>query len=484
LEFQEIGFSGRSPFYARVSIKYSDVIDSSDASSLKIEKMPLDLVCVLDVSGSMSGSRIANLQQAMEFVIDSLSANDRLSIVTFNHQAVMAQGFVFMGGAEATAAKALIASLLSGGGTDIFAGMRSGAAVLSGRADRNPCSCMFLLTDGQDGSNIPEKLALAEELRVSGTSLFTFGFGADHDSDQMSKIGTNFLKIIFTFCQTSILIYSLLPLKAQAAEGSFIFVESNDTIVDAFGGAIGSLQGQGLSDVTLTISSAPAVSILDASCGRYRTTKAADGQSVAIAFANLYAGESREVLVALGVPPITDSTIERVGTYPLIGIKATYRTDSGSDSDLIAIPESVVTVRRVLDAQLDPTVKANQAVEVQRLGKDITAVIIEARKHADDGGFDKAKQVLSTARDVLKASNSYTAGQQVAVGLEMDINTALSQVSDGAAYNSRGGRAEMADICSTLGAQRKVYSKAGSSRTFQTSSSSAYQTVATNSKFR
>ena len=56
------------------------------------------------------------------------------------------------------------------------------------------------------------KLATAKALKASGS--FLFEFGADHDSQQLTAI-------------------------SNAAEGSFIFVETSDTVIDAFGGAIG-----------------------------------------------------------------------------------------------------------------------------------------------------------------------------------------------------------------------------------------------------
>jgi Mg-chelatase subunit ChlD len=44
----------------------------------------LDLVTVLDVSGSMSGPKLALLKCAMRFVIKNFEPSDRLSVVTFS----------------------------------------------------------------------------------------------------------------------------------------------------------------------------------------------------------------------------------------------------------------------------------------------------------------------------------------------------------------------------------------------------------------
>jgi hypothetical protein len=53
----------------------------------KAPRAPLDLVMVLDVSGSMMGPKIALLKQAMGFVIDKLGPDDRLSLVSFSSTA-------------------------------------------------------------------------------------------------------------------------------------------------------------------------------------------------------------------------------------------------------------------------------------------------------------------------------------------------------------------------------------------------------------
>ena len=45
------------------------------------------MVCVLDISGSMAGSKIELLKETVNFVVDTLSEGDRISIVQFNHRA-------------------------------------------------------------------------------------------------------------------------------------------------------------------------------------------------------------------------------------------------------------------------------------------------------------------------------------------------------------------------------------------------------------
>ena len=41
----------------------------------------------LDISGSMAGSKLKCLKKAVKLIMENLSDKDRLSIVTFNHDA-------------------------------------------------------------------------------------------------------------------------------------------------------------------------------------------------------------------------------------------------------------------------------------------------------------------------------------------------------------------------------------------------------------
>ncbi|KAL0460178.1 UNVERIFIED_CONTAM: E3 ubiquitin-protein ligase WAV3 [Sesamum latifolium] len=61
----------------------------SDGASLPLisqtSRAPVDLVTVLDVSGSMAGTKLALLKRAMGFVIQNLGPSDRLSVIAFLH---------------------------------------------------------------------------------------------------------------------------------------------------------------------------------------------------------------------------------------------------------------------------------------------------------------------------------------------------------------------------------------------------------------
>ena len=44
----------------------------------------LDIVCVIDISGSMNGPKIDLVRKTLHFLVSKLTSNDRLSIVVFS----------------------------------------------------------------------------------------------------------------------------------------------------------------------------------------------------------------------------------------------------------------------------------------------------------------------------------------------------------------------------------------------------------------
>ena len=92
--------------------------------------LPLDLVMVLDVSGSMSGTGIQVVIDSVLYIQSMMSTNDRLAIITFNNSAQVHSNWV---GKNDT-----ISALSAGGGTNF------GAAI--------NCLLDFLGKNGGDSS--------------------------------------------------------------------------------------------------------------------------------------------------------------------------------------------------------------------------------------------------------------------------------------------------------------------------------------------
>ena len=51
-------------------------------------RLGLDIVCMLDISGSMFGEKLSLCKETLALMVNSLSEYDRFSLVLFNHIAV------------------------------------------------------------------------------------------------------------------------------------------------------------------------------------------------------------------------------------------------------------------------------------------------------------------------------------------------------------------------------------------------------------
>lgn len=448
-EFPEMGLAENKSFHVRVTLKYEEM------EALSAQKVPLDVVCVLDNSGSMSGGKLESLKKAMDFVIEMLGPHDRLSVVNFNSHPELMHGLLKMNSSNQFRAKTTIHTLRATGGTNILQGMQQGWSILESRRSKNPASCLFLLTDGQDRDSMSEKLELARTIKSSGTSLFVFGFGTDHDSEHMDAIAT-------------------------AAEGSFTYIESDSMVTDAFGGTIGAQQGQSLTDITLNLEGCErGVAVGQVLAGRYTHHLAADGRTAAVSFVNMFLGESRDILLKMTVPAVMES----VEDYELVRASGTFLVQGQDRSAPLHSTQTASTcvVQRLSDDRINPLQTRDLAVDVQLNRVDVTETVTAALKDADSQNFTAARDVLTATRNRLLISPSLQAKRPVAVGLLQEVDDALQRVSSSSEYG-RGGRAMMQECLSNNSYQRTTYVKKGKTNMYQTESSSGMQQRALMSK--
>ncbi|MBN1421469.1 MAG: VWA domain-containing protein [Planctomycetes bacterium] len=139
-----------------------------------LQAAPVEMIFVLDCSGSMSGSPIAKAKTAIERALRRLGPGDTFQIIRFSNDASQ------LGPApiEATPANvrrglAYLASLQSQGGTMMIEGIR---AALDFPHDPQRLRIVSFLTDGYIG-NEADILAAVKE-RVGSARIFSFGVGS------------------------------------------------------------------------------------------------------------------------------------------------------------------------------------------------------------------------------------------------------------------------------------------------------------------
>ncbi len=140
----------------------------------RAESLPLDLVLVLDVSGSMRGAPLETEKGVVRWMLQRLQPHDRVTIIDFDNMPRMR-----LPSAQAATADNLesalrhLESLQAQGGTEMLAAIRSALALPSG-PERNRVICM--LTDGFVGNEA--QIMREVEVHRGAARLFVIGIGS------------------------------------------------------------------------------------------------------------------------------------------------------------------------------------------------------------------------------------------------------------------------------------------------------------------
>lgn len=149
------------------------------------EREPLNLVFLIDVSGSMfSEDKLPLVQKAFSMLTDTLTEDDRISIVTYaGEENVVLKG---TSGADKEKIKEAVNSLEAGGSTYGEAGINRAYELAEKYFIKNGNNRVLLATDGDlnVGLSSEEELTeLIEEKRESGVFLSVLGFGTGNIKD-------------------------------------------------------------------------------------------------------------------------------------------------------------------------------------------------------------------------------------------------------------------------------------------------------------
>ena len=423
LERNALGAGEMAEFFGMLSIKAPAELKAPSVASSSSATVapPLDIVCVVDHSGSMSGTKMALLHKTLNFIVSQMKSTDRLGIVKFDSTSKAVVGMTRVTAENKDKLASAIMSITDEGGTDIASGLRSGLQMLKERRERNPVASVLLLTDGQDSESLAHIASIMADAPPN-VSVHTFGFGSDHDAAVMSQI-------------------------AEHARGTFTYIENLDAVGYAFAATLGGLSSICAVDLHARVSCvAPGVALV-AAHSKYATTMADDKRSVSIVMADLFAGESRDLVFSLTVP-----RAEAGSEMTVLHGAVSYSSPSGATAKSDAAPCVLPRPERVER----PVV--NVAVDAQRNRVNTTDMLDKACTLASANDFEAARELLDGAIARIKASAS--AKEALCVSLVADLEANKARLVDHSAF-ANGGYAQMRAQGAMHAQQRSVVSNAG-----------------------
>jgi Ca-activated chloride channel family protein len=152
-------------------------------------RMPVNVSLVIDRSGSMEGEPLEYVKRACMHVVDMLTPDDVLSIITFesNVEVLMPARRV----TDPNLIKQHISRIVAGNTTDLFGGLSAGgtqalSVPLAGYVTR-----VLLLTDGEPTAGLRDFQSIVgqvADLKSRGVTVTALGFGPEYNEELMAGI--------------------------------------------------------------------------------------------------------------------------------------------------------------------------------------------------------------------------------------------------------------------------------------------------------
>ena len=153
-----------------------------------LERRPMEMIFVLDCSGSMSGQPIAQAKAAIDHALTQLQPQDTFQIIQFSNDASqLGKRPVAATRKNIQRGRTYVRSLSGGGGTMMIEGIK---AALDFPHDPERLRFVTFLTDGFIGNEVD--ILAAVHQRVDSARIFSFGVGSASNRyllNRMAKLG-------------------------------------------------------------------------------------------------------------------------------------------------------------------------------------------------------------------------------------------------------------------------------------------------------
>lgn len=335
------------------------------------KRLPMNVVVVIDRSGSMGGQSPAGTQkmydarEAAKFLISQLQAGDKAAIVSFDNGAEVLSKAQDITPQSIVAISRKIDTLSPRGGTDMVSGLKTGLAQARALLRRDQVNRIILISDGHP--NTTEGLnQLARKAAKKGVTVTTMGVGTDYNEDLMSTI-------------------------ADAGQGNYYFIKDSAKMAKIFEQELKTMIAVVAREAVIKIKLKNGVKVeevygYEASIGR---------TEAAIPVGDILGGRYNEVLTRLSFPA-------QKGQTELVNVTLAYHDALANKGRKLT---EIVKAEFVSDAKaVTASINTEVAEKVEKVK------IANATKQAMDeyraGNIDKAKAIIRTQQKATSAANN------------------------------------------------------------------------------
>ena len=374
----------------------------------------VDLVCVIDRSGSMGGEKIKLVKESFNFLLELLGENDRISIVTFQNSSSRLTKLTRTTPENKEILLKNINKIFPSGGTNINSGVQMALEILKQRRFKNDQATIFVLSDGVDNIGKQAKSVIEKtmqsyekhELLIGSYTLNTFGYGKDTDSETMSAI-------------------------AELKDGTFFFIDKLDMVDECFVDCLGSILTSVGQNANLIVSSQsseilPNINFSKGMGGDKLWVSNNSKTEFVTKISKLIIGKSKDFILELNIPK-SNAKLDSVIELPVVNVVLTAEgfNVGGSTEVIKKVAElKILVFTDNLDEKEIEESDSELFCNYYRL--KLAETMEKAKNLADLNKFEDAKKLL-VALELEISKSMYSTNQKVKLFLE-EIKIALRDV--------------------------------------------------------
>jgi Ca-activated chloride channel family protein len=359
------------------------------------EARNVDMVIVLDRSGSMKGLKINDARQAVLHLLCGLTVRDRFALVTYSDRVQQISGLRHVTADHAKQLKTLVNGIIAGGGTNLSDGLRTGIDAILGAPENGNAKKLILISDGLANRGITDSTRLGQMAAVAVEEEFavsTVGVGMDFNERLMTTI-------------------------ADRGAGNYYYLENPAAFAEVFQKEFFYSRATVATNVAISFPLSSDISIVDAA--GYPIS--VHNNHAVFYPGDLRAGQSRKLFLTLQVPTGT------TGSFELGRIRAHYRFNGQPMETILDGSYKIACVKneREVQASIDKTAWAEKVIreDYNRLKQEVAADIKAGKKR------EALRRIHSYHREQ-EAINAAVGSAEVTRNLDRDLKDLQQRVEE------------------------------------------------------
>lgn len=355
----------------------------------------VDMVVVLDRSGSMNGAKIQDARRAIIDLIDRLSGQDRLALISYSTGIRTHFDLLPVDGSNRPSMESAVRELTTGGSTNLGAGLQAGMHMLERAQRKGRLAKLILISDGLANRGIvdPNGLGLMASRAVKNEfSISTVGVGDEFNEFLMATI-------------------------ADRGTGNYYYLDNPRAFAEVFQKEFYLARNTVATAVTVSVPLHAGVALVDAS--GYPLSRTED--SVIFHPGSLGSAQIRRIYLTFQVPT------QSQGKFEIQAPMVSYR-HGGKDYE--TVPGTSFMVACVADetevfSSIDRTSWQDKVVheDFNRLRQEVAADIKSGEKQ-------KAIDRINRYHDNQSAINAAVKSEKVSANLDKDVEKLRKKVDD------------------------------------------------------